>query len=127
MKKAGLEIGFKTVVLEDEWKKYTGLANAHFVNSATSGLHLAVKILKDEFKWDEDSEVISTPLTFISTNHAIKYEGLHITFADVDKYLCLDPADVEKKINKNYQSCCVCGNCGKYRKSGESCQALRQA
>ena len=41
---------------------------------------------------------ISTPITFVSTNHAILYENMHATFADVDDYLCLDPVDVEKKI-----------------------------
>ena len=37
-------------------------------------------------------------MTFVSTNHAILYENLKPVFADVDQYLCLDPADVEKKI-----------------------------
>jgi len=94
-------IGFKTVEIEEKWKEYTGLPHAHFVNSATSGLHLAVKILKDKYNWGSDAEIISTPLTFVSTNHAIKYENLKITFADVDQYMCLDPADVERKINAN--------------------------
>ena len=38
-------LGFKTVEIENEWKSYTGLPHAHFINSNTSGLHLAVKIL----------------------------------------------------------------------------------
>ena len=48
--------------------------------------------------WKDGDEIISTPITFVSTNHAIMYENLHVTFADVDEYLCLDPIDVEKKI-----------------------------
>ena len=40
----------------------------------------------------------TTPITFVSTNHAILYENLKPVFADVDQYLCLDPTDVEKKI-----------------------------
>ena len=39
-------IGFKTLIFEDEWKKFTGLKNAHFVSSCTAALHLAVNILK---------------------------------------------------------------------------------
>ena len=35
-------IGYKTVEIEEAWKDYTGLAHAHFLNSATSGLHLAI-------------------------------------------------------------------------------------
>lgn len=98
LEKGWTGLGFKTVQFEEEWKKYTGLPHAHFLNSATAGLHLAVKILKDAGGWQEGDEVISTPLTFVSTNHAVAYEGLHVTFADVDEYLCLDPEDVERKI-----------------------------
>lgn len=91
-------MGFKTVEFEEKWKDYTGHENAYYLNSNTAGLHLAVKILKDEFNWEDGDEVISTPITFISTNHAIAYENLHPVFADVDEYLCIDPEDLEKKI-----------------------------
>ena len=90
--------GFKTAELETKWKEYTGHANACFLNSNTSGLHLAFNILKRQGNWQDGDEVITTPITFVATNHAILYEGLQPVFADVDEYLCLDPADVEKKI-----------------------------
>lgn len=91
-------MGFKTVQFEQAWKEYTGHPNAYYLNSNTVGLHLAVKILKMQNGWQDGDEIISTPITFVSTNHAILYENLHVTFADVDKYLCLDPEDVERKI-----------------------------
>jgi dTDP-4-amino-4,6-dideoxygalactose transaminase len=90
--------GFKTLEFEQRWRDYTGLPNAHFLNSATAGLHLALNILKEAESWDEEDEVITTPLTFVSTNHAILYERLKPVFADVDEYLCLDPDDVQRKI-----------------------------
>lgn len=93
-------LGFKTQKFEEDFKEYTKLPNAHFLNSSTSGLHLAVKILKDVNKWMEGDEIITTPLTFVSSNHAILYEGLKPVFADVDEYLCLDPKSVEKMITK---------------------------
>lgn len=92
-------LGYKTVAFEKAWMEYTGHKHAHFLNSATVGLHLAVKILKDQNGWQQGDEIISSPLTFISTNHAIMYEGLTPRFADVDRYLCIDPEDVVKKIN----------------------------
>lgn len=92
-------MGFKTVQFEEAWKEYTGHKNAYYINSNTVGLHLAVKILKMQNGWQDGDEIISTPITFVSTNHAILYENMHATFADVDDYLCLDPVDVEKKIN----------------------------
>ncbi|MGN1340562.1 MAG: DegT/DnrJ/EryC1/StrS family aminotransferase [Oscillospiraceae bacterium] len=91
-------MGFKTVEFENKWKEYTGHANAHYLNSATVGLHLAVEILKKENGWKDGDEIITTPITFVSTNHAILYENLKPVFADVDEYLCLSPEDVEKKI-----------------------------
>ena len=90
--------GFKTAELETKWKEYTGHANACFLNSNTSGLHLAFNILKRHGGWQDGDEVITTPITFVATNHAILYEGLQPVFADVDEYLCMDPVDVEKKI-----------------------------
>lgn len=91
-------MGFKTVEFENKWKEYTKLPNAHFLNSATVGLHLAVKILKEENGWIDGDEIISTPFTFVSTNHAIKYENLTPVFADIDESLNLNPESVKSKI-----------------------------
>lgn len=91
-------MGFKTVDFEKAWMEYTGHKNAYFLNSNTVGLHLAVKILKMKNMWNDGDEIITTPITFVSTNHAIVYENMKPVFADVDEYLCLDPIDVEKKI-----------------------------
>ena len=98
LEKGWTGMGFKTVEFEEEWKKYTGHKCAYYLNSNTVGLHLAVKILKMNNGWENGDEIISTPITFISTNHAIMYENLKPVFADVDEYLCLDPIDVERKI-----------------------------
>lgn len=91
-------LGFKTVEFETAWKAFTGLPNAHFVNSATAGLQLALIVLKEMGGWDDMTEVITTPLTFVSTNHAILHAGLKPVFADVDEYLCLDPESVAARI-----------------------------
>ena len=99
LEKGWTGMGFKTVQFEEAWKDYTGHKNAYYINSNTVGLHLAVKILKMRNGWQDGDEIITTPITFVSTNHAILYENMHATFADVDDYLCLDPVDVEKKIN----------------------------
>jgi dTDP-4-amino-4,6-dideoxygalactose transaminase len=99
LEKGWTGMGFKTVEFEDEWKKYTGHKYAYYLNSNTVGLHLAVKILKLRNGWADGDEIISTPITFVSTNHAVLYENMKVTFADVDEYLCLDPVDVEKKIS----------------------------
>jgi dTDP-4-amino-4,6-dideoxygalactose transaminase len=118
-------LGYKTVEIENEWKKYTGLPNAHFINSNTSGLHLAFKILKDANKWNDGDEVITTPLTFVSSNHGIVYSGLHPVFADVDKHLCLDPESIERNITKKTRAVLfvgIGGNMGQFSKVLDLCK-----
>jgi dTDP-4-amino-4,6-dideoxygalactose transaminase len=91
-------MGFKTIEMEKAWCAYTGLPHAHFLNSATAALHVAVALLKATRGWRDGDEIICTPLTFVSSNHAVVYERMKPVFADVDEHLCLDPADVERKI-----------------------------
>ena len=80
--------------LEKEFAEFVGAKYAVAVNSATSALHLAVKVVGVE-DWDE---VITTPTTFISTNHALLYEGAIPVFCDVEDATCnldLDKAEEE--------------------------------
>lgn len=118
-------LGFKTAEFEKLWCAYSGLPHAHFLNSATAGLHLAVRILRTRYNWNENDEVITSPLTFVSANHAILYENLKPVFADVDEFLCLDPEDVERKITPKTR--CVIfvglgGNLGQYHGIVELCK-----
>lgn len=125
LEKGWTGLGFKTIEFEGAWMKYTGLPYAHFVNSSTSGLHLAVYILKKKFGWEDGDEIISTPLTFVSTNHAILYEHLKPVFADVDEYLCLDPDDIKKKITSRTRAIMYVGmggNTGKLKQVEEICK-----
>lgn len=98
LEKGWTGLGFKTLEIEQAWKDYTGLANAHFLSSNTVGLHLALDVFKHRYGWQDGDEVITTPLTFVSSNHAILYAGLQPVFADVDSYLCLDPESVAARI-----------------------------
>lgn len=121
-------LGYKTTEIEKDWKEYTGLSNAHFLNSNTSGLHLAIKILKDVNKWKDYDEIITTPLTFVSTNNSIMYERMTPVFADVDEYLCLDPVSVESKITKKTKAIIfvgIGGNTGQYNKIVEICKKYK--
>ncbi len=105
-------MGFKTVEMERQWCEYTGHANAHFLNSNTSGLELALRIFMDTDGWQPGDEVISTPLTFVSTNHAILHQGLRPVFADIDQYLCLDPDSVRRRITDKTRAIMYVGHGG---------------
>jgi dTDP-4-amino-4,6-dideoxygalactose transaminase len=117
LEKGWTGLGFKTVQFETAWKGYTGLPHAHFLNSNTVGLHLAFHVLKRRGGWNDGDEVITTPLTFVSTNHAILYCNLRPVFCDVDDSLCLDPADVLRKITPRTRGLVFVGmggNIGRY-------------
>jgi dTDP-4-amino-4,6-dideoxygalactose transaminase len=117
-------LGFKTEKLEEAWKKYTDFENAHFVASNTVGLQIALKVLKDTNKWKNGDEIITTPLTFVSSNHAILYNNLQPVFADVDDQLCLDPKSVEARITKKTKAVMYVGlggNIGQYNEIKQIC------
>lgn len=118
-------MGFKTTEFENKWKEYTGLKNAYFTNSATAALNLAVSTLKEKYGWSDDDEVITTPLTFVSTNHAILLAGLKPVFADIDETFCLNPKDVEAKIGPKTKAVMFVGlggNTGRYREIVKICE-----
>ncbi|MCP4655083.1 MAG: DegT/DnrJ/EryC1/StrS family aminotransferase [bacterium] len=119
-------LGFKTGAFEEAWREYTGLPHTHFLNSATAGLHLAVRLLKEDGGWQEGDEIITTPFTFVSTNHAILYEDLCPVFADVDETLCLDPAAVAARITPRTRAVCFVGLGGNPGRCGELLALCRE-
>jgi perosamine synthetase len=86
--------GPKTAEFERRFAEFVGAPLAVSVNSATAALHLALLIAGVE-----GGEVITSSLTFVSTNHAILYNNATPVFADVEMdTLNLDPDDIERKI-----------------------------
>ena len=126
LEKGWTGMGFKTVEFEEAWKKYSGHKYAYFLNSNTGGLHLAVKILKMKNCWNDGDEIISTPITFVSTNHAIMYENMKPVFADVDEYLCLNPEDVERKITDRTRAVIFVGYGGRVGRLKEIIEICRK-
>lgn len=125
LEKGWTGLGYKTVEFEEAWKKYTGLEHAHFLNSATAGLNLALEVLHEQLWKGEEGEVITTPLTFVSTNHAILRTGLHPVFADVDDTLCLSPDSVRSKITDKTKAVVfvgIGGNIGHYQEIVRICE-----
>ncbi|WP_334312512.1 DegT/DnrJ/EryC1/StrS family aminotransferase [Leisingera sp. SS27] len=81
--------------LEAEMEAYLQAPTAMLFNNGTIALLTALKMLDLE----PGSEVITTPLTFAATAHAIVWNGLKPVFADVSPdTLTLDPASVAHAI-----------------------------
>jgi perosamine synthetase len=87
--------GPKVKQFEEEFAAYCNTTYGLTVTSATTGLELAM-IAADVGPGDE---VITTPLSWISTANVITARGGSVVFADVDPLtLNLDPASVAGKI-----------------------------
>ncbi len=93
-KSGWIGLGPKTKAFEDAFSKYIGSGFSIGTNSATAALHLAMSMFDIK-----DAEVITTSMTFISTNHAILYEGGIPVFADIEPdTLNIDVKEIEKLI-----------------------------
>jgi len=95
-KKGWIGLGPKTREFEEKFAKYTHSKYAVGLNSATSALHLALTLFNIKGK-----EVITTSLTFVSTNHAILYEKGIPVFCDIEPdTLNIDADKIEALITK---------------------------
>ena len=90
--------GPKIKEFEDALCSYIGCKYCVVVNSGTSALDIAVQALE----LPKDSEVITTPFTFVATSNAIIYNGLKPVFADIcSDTFNIDPEDIRRKITKD--------------------------
>lgn len=81
---------------ERAFADFIGVDHAVAVCNGTAALHLMLEALHIGY----GDEVIVPALTFVATVNAITYTGATPVFADVKSGTwCVDPKDVEKKIN----------------------------
>jgi len=74
-------VGKYVTQFEDMVAKFTGAKYAIATSNGTSALHIGLKLVGV----DENSEVITQPLTFIATTNAIAYCNAKPIFVDVDR------------------------------------------
>jgi len=80
-------LGPKTAELEEEFAKKVGAKYAVATNSCTSALDMCLKVYDIT-----GGELITTPMTFVSDAIVGEWNGMDVTFGDIDKdTLCLDP------------------------------------
>ena len=86
--------GTKVDAFEKAFAEYVGTRFAVSLNSCSSALFLSMKVLGVAGR-----EVITTPMTFVSTNHAIlQNDGIPV-FCDIDaETLNISPASIEARV-----------------------------
>jgi dTDP-4-amino-4,6-dideoxygalactose transaminase len=96
LKSGWLTTGPKTKQFERDFAEFVGEGvEAIAVNSATSGLHLALEAVGI----GTGDEVITTPYTFTATAEVIRYLGANPVFVDIDPATFnIDPAKIEVAI-----------------------------
>ena len=92
---SGSGIGY-VAKFEENFNKYIGSKQSISLNSGTAALHLALSLFNIK-----NQEVILPSLSFVSTAHAVLYNGGKPIFVDVDpQTLCIDPEAIKKAISK---------------------------
>ena len=75
-----LTTGPKATQFEIDFSKFVNVSHSLAVNSATSGLHLALEAIGIE----EGDKVVTTPYTFTATAEVIRYLGADPLFVDIE-------------------------------------------
>ena len=92
---SGAGIG-KVLEFENRFNKYIGSDHCIAVSNGTAALHLALSLIDIKNK-----EVILPSLSFVSTAHAVLYNGGIPVFVDVEPdTLCIDPKIIKSSITK---------------------------
>lgn len=95
LKSNWLTKGPKTLEFEKQFAEYVGAKYAIAVNSCTAALHLSLVAAGI----GAGDEVITTPMTFVSSANVIIHTGATPVFADIDpETMIIDPAQIEAKI-----------------------------
>lgn len=93
-----LTTGQKTVTFERNFAEFVEASNALAVNSATSGLHLALEAIGV----GEGDVVITTPYTFTATAEVIRYLGADPVLVDIDPdTFNINPDLLQEAIDKH--------------------------
>ncbi len=82
--------GPKVIEFQKKFAEYVGAKYAVATNSATSALDLCLKVYDIK-----GGELITTPMTFVADAIVGEWNGMEVTFADIDpRTLCIDPETI---------------------------------
>lgn len=97
LQSAALTGGPKVSEFENAICRYTGAKYCVAVNSATSGLHIAMMALGVK----SGDEVITSPITFVASANCALYCGADVKFADIEEDTAnIDVNEIEKQITE---------------------------
>jgi dTDP-4-amino-4,6-dideoxygalactose transaminase len=90
-----LTTGGESKAFEEEFGRFVGSPHALAVNSATSGLHLALEALGV----GPGDRVLTTPYTFTASAEVVRYLGADPEFVDIEREsFAVDPDGIERAL-----------------------------
>lgn len=93
-----LTTGKEALAFEEEFARFTGSPFALAVNSASSGLILAM----DAMGIGPGTKILTTPYTFISTATSAMHLGADVVYADIEpKSYSIDPEKIEDALRRD--------------------------
>lgn len=93
-----LTTGPRVKEFEKKFAQYIGCNYAVAVSNGTAALHLSAMALGV----NNNSKVITTPITFSATANCVRYCGGNVEFSDIDPAtILLDVSNVRKKLENN--------------------------
>ena len=85
--------------LEAKLADYLGVPYIHYVSNGTIAIQIALRALNIQ------SEVITTPFSYVATTNSILWEHCKPVFVDIDAdTLCIDPKKIEAAITEQTQA-----------------------
>ena len=85
--------GALVLELEEKLKEYLSVSNIIIMNNGTIPIQIALKILGN------NSEIITTPFSYVATTAAIVWENCTPVFVDIHPdYLTIDETKIEASI-----------------------------
>lgn len=91
--------GEKVHKFEYEFSKKFGVKHSHMVNSGSSANLVLIAALKKRFNWDDNDEIIVSPVGFATTISVIYQNRLKPVFVDIEwNTLNFDIEQIESKI-----------------------------
>jgi len=107
---------------ESDFADYVGMKFGISTSNGTTALHLALEALGI----GKNDKVIIPSLTFIAVANAVRYVGATPVFVDSDpNYWCIDPAQIESKIDKQTKAIIVVHLYGHPCDMGVICQIAK--
>lgn len=108
LKTGRLTYGVYSKRLEEKFASMHDCKFAILSNSGTSSLHVAISALKEQYKWNDEDEILVPAITFVASVNTIIQNRLKPVLVDVhSEYYNINVNEIEKRITNKTRAIMV--------------------